>query len=158
MNKHTRRTARALGLAAAAVAGTTEARSNTTPAIHHVEVPGYPAAHSPYAHAVVANGFVFVPAQIPVRPEGAATEIVGRTMQEQTRQSLRNVESILKAAGSSLDRAVLVTVLLARPDLYREMNEAYAEFFPNAKPARAMIRFGADIPGVPVAIEAIALA
>ena len=50
-----------------------------------------------------------------------------------------------------------VTVLLARPDLYREMNEAYAEFFPEAKPARAMVRFGADIPDVLVAIEAVAL-
>ena len=53
---------------------------------------------------------------------------------------------------------VKVTVLLARPDLYCEMNEAYAEFFPSAKPARAMVRFGAEIPGVLVAIEAIALA
>jgi enamine deaminase RidA (YjgF/YER057c/UK114 family) len=49
-------------------------------------------------------------------------------------------------------------VLLAWLDLYREMNEAYAEFFPGPKPARAMVRFGADIPGVLVAIEAIALA
>ena len=79
-------------------------------------------------------------------------------MQEQTRQCLRNVEAILKASSSSLDRVVKVTVLLARPDLYREMNEAYAEFFPAAKPARAMVRFGADIPGVLVAIDAIGLA
>jgi 2-iminobutanoate/2-iminopropanoate deaminase len=79
-------------------------------------------------------------------------------MQEQTRQSLRNVEAVLKAAGSSLDRVLKVTVLLARPDLYNEMNEAYAEFFSGAKPARSMARFGADIPGVLVAIDAIALA
>jgi 2-iminobutanoate/2-iminopropanoate deaminase len=125
--------------------------------IHHVEVPGYPAAHSPYSHAVIANGFIFVSGQIPVRPGGGPTEVVGTTMQEQTRQCLRNVESILKAAGSSLDRAVKITVLLARPDLYEDMNEAYAEFFPASKPARAMVRFGADIPGVLVAIEAIAL-
>jgi 2-iminobutanoate/2-iminopropanoate deaminase len=130
----------------------------TTPAIHHVGVPAYPAAHSPYSHAVVANGFVFVSAQIPVRPGGGPSEIVGETMQEQTRQALRNVETILKAAGSSLDRVVKVTVLLARSDLYREMNEAYGEFFGEAKPARAMVRFGADIPGVLVAIDAIALA
>jgi 2-iminobutanoate/2-iminopropanoate deaminase len=130
----------------------------TMPAIHHIGVPGYPAPHSPYSHAVVANGFVFVSGQIPVKPEGGPTEIAGETMQEQTRQALRNVETILKAAGSSLDRVVKVTVLLARPDLYREMNEAYAEFFPGAKPARAMVRFGADIPGVLVAIDAIALA
>jgi 2-iminobutanoate/2-iminopropanoate deaminase len=64
----------------------------------------------------------------------------------------------IRAAGSSLDRVVKVTVLLARPDLHREMNEAYAGFFPGPKPARAMVRFGADIAGVLVAIEAIALA
>jgi 2-iminobutanoate/2-iminopropanoate deaminase len=128
------------------------------PAIQYVDVPGYPAAHSPYSHAVVANGFVFVSGQIPVKPGGGPTEIVGDTMQEQTRQALRNVETILKAAGSSLDRVVKVTVLLARPDLYKEMNEAYAEFFTGPKPTRAMVRFGADIPGVLVAIEAIALA
>ncbi|PYM18959.1 MAG: hypothetical protein DMD81_04660 [Candidatus Rokuibacteriota bacterium] len=128
-------------------------------AIRRLEtIPGYPAPHSPYSHAVVANGFVFVSGQIPVRPGGAPTEVVGTTMQEQTRQCLRNVQAILEAAGSSLDRVVKITVLLARPDLYQEMNEAYAEFFPGPKPARAMARFGADIPGVLVAIDAIALA
>jgi Endoribonuclease L-PSP len=66
------------------------------PAIHHVDAPGYPAAHSPYAHAVVANGFVFVSGQIPVRPGGAPTEIAGDTMQEQTRQAL-----LRKATGRS---------------------------------------------------------
>jgi enamine deaminase RidA (YjgF/YER057c/UK114 family) len=59
-------------------------------AIHHVDVPGYPAAHSPYSHADVANGFVFVSAQIPVRPGGAPTEVAGDTMQEQTCQRARN--------------------------------------------------------------------
>jgi 2-iminobutanoate/2-iminopropanoate deaminase len=133
--------------------------AKTTVAIRCLEaIPGYPAPHSPYSHAVVANGFVFVSGQIPVRPGGGPTDVVGTTMKEQTRQSLRNVEAILKSAGSSLERVVKVTVLLARPDLYREMNEAYAEFFPGPKPARAMARFGADIPGVLVAIEAIALA
>ena len=128
-------------------------------AIRHLDaIPGYPAPHSPYSHAVVANGFVFVSGQIPVRPGGGPTDIVGTTMQEQTRQSLKNVQQILEAAGSSLDRVVKVTVLLARPDLYKEMNEAYAEFFPGPKSARAMARFGAEIPGVLVAIEAVALA
>lgn len=120
------------------------------------DIPGYPAPHSPYSHAVVANGFVFVSGQIPVRPGGGPIEIVGKTMHEQTRQSLRNVQMILEAAGSSLDRVVKITVLLVRTDLYQEMNEAYAEFFPGPKPARAMAKFGADIPGVLVAIEAIA--
>ena len=108
--------------------------------------------------AVVANGFDFVSGQIPVRPGGGPTDVVGDTMQEQTRQALRNVQTILKAAGSSLDRVVKITVLLARPDLFQEMNEAYEEFFTDAKPARSMVRFGAEIPGVLVAIDAIALA
>src|SRR5262245_55187280 len=130
-----------------------------TAAIRHVDaIRGYPAPHSPYSHAVVANGFVFVSGQIAVRPGGSPTEVAGTTMKEQTRQSLRNVEAILKSAGSSLARVVKVTVLLARPDLYQEMNEAYAEFFPGPKPAPPMARFGANIPGVLVAIEAIALA
>ena len=128
------------------------------PAVRHVDVPDYPAPLSPYSHAVVANGFVFVSGQVAVRPGGGPVEIVGNTMQEQTRQCLHNVEAVLKASDSSFDRVVKVTVLLARPNLYKEINEAYAEFFPKAKPARAMVRFGADIPGVLVAIEAIALA
>ena len=123
---------------------------------HITDIPGYAAPHSPYSHAVVANGFVFVSGQIPVKPGGRPTEIVGNTMHEQTRQCLRNIRTILEAAGSSLDRVVKVTVLLVRTDLYQEMNEAYAEFFPGPKPARAMTKFGADIPGVLVAIEAIA--
>ncbi len=127
------------------------------PEVVHVEVPGYPEPHSPYSHAVVANGFVFVSAQIPVRQGGGPTDIAGTTMGEQTHQCLSNIKTILEAAGSSLDRLVKVTVLLARPDLYKQMNDAYADFFPGARPARAMARFGAEIPGVLIAIEAIAL-
>ena len=123
---------------------------------HITEIPGYPAPHSPYSHAVVANGFVFVSGQIAVRPGGGPTEIAGTTMQDQTRQAMRNVKAILEAAGSSLDRVVKVTVLLARPEMFKEMNEAYAEFFAGSKPARAIARLGVEIPGVLVSIEAIA--
>lgn len=120
-----------------------------------VDVPGYPPSHSPFSHAVVANGFVFVSGQAAVRPGGGAMEIVGDTMQEQTRQCLRNVETVLKAAGSSLEKVVKITVLLARPDLFKEMNEAYAEFFQKHKPARAVARLGVDIPGLMISIEAV---
>ena len=117
------------------------------PITHINDVPGYPAPHSPFSHAVVANGFVFVSGQI-----GA-----GATIQEQTRQSLRNVEKILQAAGSSLEHVVKVTVLLARPELFKDMNEAYAGFFPKGKPARSVARLGVEIPNVLISVEAIAI-
>jgi 2-iminobutanoate/2-iminopropanoate deaminase len=123
---------------------------------HVTEVPGYPAPHSPYSHAVVANGFVFVSGQIASRPGGAPGEVVGTTMQEQTHQALRNVQAILEAAGSSMERVVKITVLLARPDEAKQMNEAYAEFFRGPKPARAIARLGVEMPGVLVSIEATA--
>src|SRR4029077_15017086 len=122
---------------------------------HIDSIPGYPAPHSPYSHAVVANGFVFVSGQIAVRPAGGSLEVVGVSMQEQTHQALRNVSAILEAAGSSLERVVKMTVLLARPDLYQEMNEAYAEHFPGPKPARVIARLGVDVRGVLVSIVAI---
>ena len=125
--------------------------------IRHInDVPGYPAPHSPYSHAVVANGFVFVSGQIGVRPGGGPTEVAGPTIEDQTRQALRNVQVILEASGSSVERLVKVTVLLTRSEDFKGMNAAYAEFFPNAKPARAVARLGVEIPGVLVSIEAIA--
>jgi len=45
--------------------------------IHHLDVPGYPAPHSPHSHAVAANGLVFVSGQMPVRPGGGPMEVVG---------------------------------------------------------------------------------
>ena len=103
----------------------------------------------PQPDSVSAGGFIYLNAT-------AASNLRG-DVPAQTAAVLERAREVLAAAGSSLDRVVKVTVLLARPDLYREMNEAYAEFFPGPKPARAMVRFGADIPGVLVAIEAIAL-
>ena len=100
---------------------------------HLTDIAGYAAPHSPYSHAVVANGFVFVSGQIAVKPGGGPTEIVGATMQEQTRQALRNAQAFLKAFSSSFEKIVKVTGLMGQPDLFKEMNEAYAESFPGAE-------------------------
>jgi 2-iminobutanoate/2-iminopropanoate deaminase len=112
----------------------------------------------PYLHAVVANGFVFVSGQIPVKPGGGPTEVVGDTMQEQTRQALRNVQTILEAAGSSLDRMVKVycAARAARP--LQGDKRGLRGVLPRSEASAVDGRFGADIPGVLVAIEAIALA
>ncbi len=124
---------------------------------YFTEIPGYAAAHSPYSHAVVANGFVFVSGQIAVRPAGTGPlDIVGNTTGEQTRQALENVDRVLKAAGSSINNVVKITVLLTNPDEYKEMNAVYAEFFPGNKPARSIAQLGAKVPGVLVSVDAIA--
>lgn len=123
------------------------------------EIPGYATAHSPYSHAVTANGFVFVSGQVAVRPNGdGPLDIVGETIEEQTRQALKNVDRVLRAAGSSLNSALKVTVLLTDPDDFKRMNSVYGEFFRDNKPARSVAQLGVRIPGILISIDAIAIA
>ena len=89
----------------------------------------------PYSQAVVAGGLVFVAGQGPFDPATGA--IVGDTIQEQTRQAMRNVEAILRAAGSSLDRVANVLFLLANPEDFAGFNEEWARWFPTNPPARS---------------------
>ena len=124
---------------------------------YYSEIPGYATAHAPFSHAVVANGFVFVSGQAAVRPGGdGPLDLVGSTTADQTRQALKNVDLVLRSVGSSIEQVVKVTVLLSRPDEYKEMNAVYAEFFPTNKPARSIAQLGANVPGVLVSVEAIA--
>ena len=76
---------------------------------------------------------------------------------EQTRQALKNVEAILKAAGSSLDRVVQMTLLITDPADYREINAEYVTHFPNGLPARHTARFGVPTTAK-VAFACVALA
>ena len=111
----------------------------------------------PYSHAVVANGFIFVSGQSALKPGGMPGEIAGPTVGDQTRQCLRNIETILKNLGASLHDLVKVTVYLANPADFRDMNEAYKEFFSSEPPARSVARLGAEVPGLLVSIDAIAV-
>ncbi len=124
---------------------------------HVATIPGYVRPLGPYSHAVVANGFAFLSAQTPMRPGGKPGEWVGTTVEEQTRQVLRNLETILKELGSSLNDVVRTTVYLANPGDFAKMNEAYAAFFPRDPPARSPARLGTETAGLLVAIDAIAL-
>lgn len=114
-------------------------------------------ALGPYSHAVVANGFVFISAETPLKPGGQPGEFVGTTVGDQTRQALRNIGTILASVGLSLSDVVKTTVYLVNPADYKAMNEAYKESFPEEPPARSVARFGAEVPGLLVAIDAVAL-
>jgi 2-iminobutanoate/2-iminopropanoate deaminase len=107
-----------------------------------------------YSQAVKAAGLVFVSGTAPHDP--ASGQIVGTTIQEQTRQCLTNITAILEEAGSSLDKIVSVTVVLADEDDFPGMNEEWLRWFPSNPPARQGARLPAKIPGLKVSIAAIA--
>ena len=107
-----------------------------------------------YSQAVRAAGLVFVSGTAPADP--ATGQIVGTTVQEQTRQCLKNISAILEEAGSSLERVVSVTIVLADEDDFAGMNEEWVRWFPKDPPARQGAKLPARIPGLKVSIAAIA--
>jgi 2-iminobutanoate/2-iminopropanoate deaminase len=107
-----------------------------------------------YSQAVRAGGLVFVSGQGPLDP--ATGELVGQTIQEQTAQCLRNVEAILREAGSSLDRVVSATFLLANPDDFAGMNEEWARWFPSDPPARQGAKLPIDRKGFRLSVAVVA--
>ncbi|MCX4333592.1 MAG: RidA family protein [Bacteroidales bacterium] len=113
-----------------------------------------PKAVGPYSQAIEVNGTLYVSGQIPVVPADGS---VPQTIEEQTRQSLKNVGAILAEAGMTYDNVVKTTVLLDDIANFKAMNEVYAEFFTQDKPARACYQVAALPLGVKVEIEAIAV-
>ena len=87
----------------------------------------------------------------------ATGRLAGPTIQEQTRQALRNCRAVLQAGGATLDDVVEVGVLLADPDDFAGMNEEYALWFPSDPPCRYAAKLGAVIPGVLVSIRMTAI-
>ncbi len=110
-----------------------------------------PKPAGPYSHAVVANGFVFVSGQGPVDPE---TGTMPDAFADQVRQTLENVQTILEAAGSSLDDVVRVNAYVTDLTRFAEFNEVYKEFFRNDPPARTTV--AAALLGMLVEVDCIA--
>jgi 2-iminobutanoate/2-iminopropanoate deaminase len=107
-----------------------------------------------YSQAVKAAGLVFVSGTAPHDP--ATGTITGTTIQEQTRQCLANIVAILEEAGSSLDKIVSATVVLADEDDFAGMNEEWLRWFPVRPPARQGAKLPVRIPGLKVSIAVIA--
>ena len=107
-----------------------------------------------YSQAVKAAGLVFVSGTAPQDPETGT--INGTTIQEQTRQCLANVTAILEEAGSSLDKIVSATVVLADEDDFAGMNEEWLKCFPSNPPARQGAKLPVKIPGLKISIAVIA--
>ncbi len=107
-----------------------------------------------YSQAVKASGLIFVAGQGPFHPETG--DVVGKTIQEQTAQCLRNVEAILQAAGSSLDKVVSATFILGDPDDFAGMNEEWSKWFPKEPPARQGAKLPIQAKGMKISIAVIA--
>lgn len=114
-----------------------------------------PAAIGPYSQAVKAGDLVFVSGQIPLNP--ATGEMVAGDIRDQTRQCLMNIQAVLEAAGSGLEKIVKTTVFIARMEDFPLVNESYGKFFPDAPPARACVEVSALPKGAQVEVEAIAV-
>lgn len=107
-----------------------------------------------YSQAVKAAGLVFVSGTAPT--DSATGTLKGTTIQEQTRQCLSNIRSILEEAGSSLDKIVSATVILAEEDDFPGMNEEWVKWFPSQPPARQGAKLPVRVPGLKISIAAIA--
>jgi len=114
-----------------------------------------PKAIGPYSQAIIANGFVFCSGQIPLDP--ATGNLISGTIEDETRQVLKNLGAVLEAAGSSYDDVVKTTVFLQDMNDFAKMNAVYAEFFKAPSPARATVQAAGLPKNVKVEIEAIAL-
>jgi len=112
-----------------------------------------PAAIGPYSHAVEVSGMLYLSGQIALSSETG--EIVQGGIAEQTEQVLRNIKSVLKAAGSDISRVVKTTCYLTNMNDFTAFNEIYARHF-NSKPARSCMAVSALPRGALVEIEVLA--
>jgi len=112
-----------------------------------------PAAIGPYSQAVVFGNLIFTSGQIPLRPDG---QLVEGGIAEQTHQVFANLKAVLAEAGSSLQQAIKVTVFLKDMNQFAIVNEIYASYFLEHKPARSTVEVARLPKDVFVEIEIIA--
>ena len=114
-----------------------------------------PAAIGPYSQGIAATGTMyFLSGQLPIDP--ATGEFAVGGIKEQTRQSLTNVEAILKEAGLTMGDVVKTMVFLADMNDFADMNSVYSEFFSEPYPARSAVAVKALPKGALVEIEVVA--
>lgn len=114
-----------------------------------------PNAIGPYSQAIKVGDMLFISGQIPVVPE--TSEIVSGGVTEQTHQVLRNLNSVLKAAGYAFNDVVKTTIFIKDMNDFGTINEIYGQYFSEHKPARATVEVSRLPKDVKVEIELIAV-
>jgi 2-iminobutanoate/2-iminopropanoate deaminase len=113
-----------------------------------------PAAIDPYSQAIIVGNLVYTSGQIPIDPATGSIDEGG--IKEQTRQSLTNVQAILKEAGLTMANVIKTTVFMADMNDFADMNAVYAEFFTEPYPARSAVAVKTLPKGALVEIEVVA--
>lgn len=117
-----------------------------------------PAAIGPYSQAIDAGSLIFCSGQIPLDP--ASMQMIEGDVKTQTRQVMKNLQAVLKAAGSDLGKVVKTTVFLQTMNDFAEMNGVYEEFFKQhdaPPPARSTVAVAGLPKNARVEIECVAL-
>ena len=122
--------------------------------IQLVQTPDAPTPAGHYSQAVIYNGLVFVSGQLSIDPK-TGEKLLG-SIEEQTERTLKNVAAILKAAKSDISRTLKMTVYVADMNYWSAVNEVYAKFMGDHRPARAIIPTGELHYGFLIEIEAVA--
>jgi 2-iminobutanoate/2-iminopropanoate deaminase len=122
--------------------------------IERLSPPGVPAPRGPYSPAVKADGWVYVSGQVPV--DISTNQFSLGDIQHETRLILNNIKAILAGAGATMAQVVKCTVYLANGADFAGMNEVYAEFFGEHKPARTTIVCQFVMKDIKVEIDCIA--
>ena len=115
-----------------------------------------PQAIGPYSQAIKANGFVFVSGQVAIDP--ATQQVIAGDVAAQTDRVMKNLDGILKAAGSGLEKVVRSGVFLKSMGDFAAMNEVYGRYFSSAPPARSTVEVARLPKDVLVEIDVVALA
>lgn len=122
--------------------------------IERLSPPGVPVPRGPYSPAVKAGGFVYVSGQVPV--DTATNQMSPGDIQHETRLVLGNLKAVLEGAGATVAQVIKCNVYLADGNDFKPMNEVYAEFFGDHKPARTTIVCQFAMPELKVEIDCVA--
>lgn len=115
-----------------------------------------PSAIGPYSQAIEINGFIYTSGQIPLNPDGSDDKL-SSDIQTQATQVLENLQAVLQEAGSSLNKVIKTTIFLSDMSDFVAVNEIYANYFKDHKPARSTVAVKTLPKNAKIEIEAIAI-
>ena len=123
--------------------------------MYKIETNKAPAAIGPYSQAIEVNGMIYTSGMIPIDP--STGELVTGSVEAQAEQAISNLEALLAASGSSIEKVVKTVVFISNMDDFGKINEVYAKHFKEPYPARSCVQIARLPKDVAIEIEAVAV-